>query len=189
ATISSQQAISGLRNTIGSKTQQIAASMRNGQQVLSLTGVDVFTIPLSVVNDFESLDPSPDEIRPQTQKLPDVHFAPDIDPDESGLSVLWNIPENFRNTVADLRDWNLDDFSASDVREFFATRGFPGLFPDWSDKQINTAKSTGKIPDYDIWSDKLASGDVGLDALMNLHAAYYFADDQKTMDDRIRSML
>ncbi|MFP4176833.1 MAG: hypothetical protein ACLFT2_06355 [Candidatus Brocadiia bacterium] len=40
-----------------------------------------------------------------------------------------------------------------------------------------------------MWSDKLAAGEVGLDALMNLHAAYYFADDQKTMDDRIRSML
>ena len=47
----------------------------------------------------------------------------------------------------------------------------------------------GKIPAYATWKDRLASGKVGLDALMNLSALYSFATDQKALDDRIRSQL
>jgi hypothetical protein len=61
--------------------------------------------------------------------------------------------------------------------------------PDWSDDHVRTAQETGKIPAYDAWKTELKSGTVSLDALMNLHGAYYFADAQQKMDERIQSML
>ena len=42
---------------------------------------------------------------------------------------------------------------------------------------------------FDKWKEKLAHGQIGLDALMNLSALYSFATDQKALDDRIRLLI
>lgn len=187
--IASQQNVEELRREMGLKTRQIAASMRDGSQVLRLAGIDVLTMPVNVATEFEELNPEADEITPRTGKLPDVDFAPDTDVQEAGIDKLWTVPDAFKRAVMDLKEWNLDNFTADDVREFFGDRGFEGFLPAWSDEDRQTARENGKIPDYDIWKESMAEARADLDALMNLHAIYYFAADQKEMDERVKSML
>ena len=48
ATLASQATVAKLRQDLGISTRQIAASLRNGEQVSTLAGVDVFTMPTPV---------------------------------------------------------------------------------------------------------------------------------------------
>ena len=186
-TISSQQIVRELREEMGIKTRQIAASMRDGGQVLSLTGVDVLTMPVSVAEEFVELSPDPGEIESRVAQLPAVDIGSDAA--RPAIERLWEVPDDFKEAVADLREWNLNEFSAADVRRFFAERGYGGFLPEWSEEDVETARSTGKIPDYGIWGEAMQNGAADVDALMNLHAIYYFAADQKEMDQRVKSML
>jgi len=54
---------------------------------------------------------------------------------------------------------------------------------------VKTATKDGKIPVYATWKNRLAAGEIGLDALMNLSALQSFVTDQTALDDRIRSMV
>jgi len=42
---------------------------------------------------------------------------------------------------------------------------------------------------YEKWKDRLVSGEIGLDALMNMSAFYSFATDQEALDGRIESLI
>ena len=66
--------------------------------------------------------------------------------------------------------------------EFWMARNFNRQYfhPDFAD---------GKIPVYSKWKDRLASGEIGMDALMNLSAFYSFASDQEVLDARIESLI
>ena len=66
---------------------------------------------------------------------------------------------------------------------------FADFLPEWNEAEIQTITADGKIPVYETWKNKLANGQIGLDALMNISAFYSFATDQKKLDDRIRSFL
>ena len=83
----------------------------------------------------------------------------------------------------------IDALHPDHLQSHFEKAGFPGFLPRWSAADIQTATRDGKIPVYATWKDRLASGKIGLDALMNLSALYSFATDQKALDDRIRSLL
>ena len=63
------------------------------------------------------------------------------------------------------------------------------LFPAWTDQDIQHATHEGKIPLYRRWEDRLRSGQIGLDALMNLSAMASFSRDQRALDDHILSLL
>jgi hypothetical protein len=60
---------------------------------------------------------------------------------------------------------------------------------DLAGVDVKTATKDGKIPVYATWKNRLASGQIGLDALMNLSARQSFVTDQTALDDRIRSMV
>ena len=75
------------------------------------------------------------------------------------------------------------------LQTHFEKAGLGDFLPRWSDKDIQTATKDGKIPAYVTWKDRLGSGKIGLDALINLSALYSFATDQGALDDRIRSLL
>jgi len=50
-------------------------------------------------------------------------------------------------------------------------------------------KRDGKIPVFETWKNRLETGQIGLDALMNLSALYSFVTDQEALDDRIRQFI
>jgi transaldolase len=63
------------------------------------------------------------------------------------------------------------------------------LFPRWTEADLASIAEDGKIPRYERWAGRLATGAIGLDALMSMSALYSFAHDQRELDDRIRRVL
>ncbi len=80
-------------------------------------------------------------------------------------------------------------FTPADLIGFFKDHHCGDLLVPWSDSQIQTSTTEGKIPQLKNWQDQLADKSIGLDSLMNLAGLNSFATDQKAMDDRIRNVL
>ena len=125
----------------------------------------------------------------QVANDPDVPLAPGATFAQFNADSLWTVPQKFKDAVEGLLRKNLDALQPEDLQSHFENAGFADFLPRWSAADIQTASRDGKIPVYATWKDRLASGRIGLDALMNLSALYSFATDQKALDDRIRSLL
>jgi transaldolase len=185
-TIASQQAVEALRSQEGMHTRQIAASMRSGDQVMKLAGVDVMTMPLNVADDFLALDSASQEFVSFADQVYPVALEAEV---EEVVNKLWRVPPSFKESVDELLDEPLGDYQADDLRAFWAERGFGDLFPEWSQKDVAVIEADGKIPDYTRWAERLQVGQVALDALMSKSGLHQFAADQKELDARIASNL
>ena len=186
-TIATQKELLKLREQKRTNTLLIAASMRNSKQITALAGVDVYTIPPKVAEEYVK---SPTE--EITQVLPDdmeISLAPQVTYDDFNASTLWDVPETFKDCVEQLLAKDVDSMTSDDMQAHFAQAGLAGIFPKWSEQDIETITADGKIPVYEKWKDRLSAGTIGLDALMNISAFYSFATDQKMLDDRIKSLL
>jgi hypothetical protein len=161
--------------------------MREGGQVAALAGLDVFTMPPKVAARYES-EPKAG-LSSQVETDPVVRFGTGVALDDFRGGVLWDVPAPLEESVERLLAEDLDALGGDDVREHFAQAGYADLFPLWSEGDIHTARTEGKIPVFTSWRAGLAGGRLGLDALMNLSAFQSFATDQKALDDRIRSLI
>jgi len=187
ASAASQRAVRHLRETLGVGTRQIAASIRTGEQVPDLLGTDVLTIPPKAASEFADAceDPAALERTPEEALRP--QWASGADPGAWGLPSLWEVPDGLEETAREIgADVGLD---GPGLLRRLAEAGFGPLLPDWSDAAVAAAAAAGKMPDFSTWRDRLASGEIGLDALMNLHGLHSFAADQRAMDDRIRGLM
>ncbi len=189
AVLASQRAVCALRDRHGIETRQIGASIRNGEQVRDLAGLDILTMPRKAAEPFREMDLAPGNIVDCTERDYRPPLAEGVDPERVRLSTLWDVPEDYIEAVDDLVRENLDAFSPEDLAEFMVAKGFPDLFPEWTDEQIRTSAEEGKIPRLDAWKEMLECGVTGLDALMNLAALSSFASDQKAMDQHVHSVL
>jgi transaldolase len=187
ATLATQRALLDLRESGRTKTKLIAASIRSGPQIGDLAGVDVFTMPPKAAAEYRANPKA--KVTSQVATDPEVPLAPGVTLAQFNGETLWTVPQKFKDAVEDLLRKNLDALKPDDLQTHFEKAGFGNFLPRWSVADIQTATKDGKIPVYATWNDRLASGKVGLDALMNLSALYSFATDQKALDDRIRSLL
>jgi transaldolase len=187
ATLATQRELLNLRKAARTRTKLIAASIRSGAQIGDLAGVDVFTMPTKAAAEYHANPRT--QVTSQVAKDPVVPLASGVALAQFGGETLWNVPPPFQAAVEDLLRKNLDALTPDDLQSHFEKAGLGGFLPRWSATDIRTATKDGKIPVYATWKDRLGSGKVGLDALMNLSALYSFATDQKALDDRIRSLL
>ena len=187
ALMASQRAVRELRRAGRAETRQIAASIRDDKQVANSIGTDVLTVPVKSAKQF--LWPGPDEVADRSQHDYQPTFADGVGPAAAGVDTLWDISDSFVACVDALEAEDLDAFTADDLVSFFHEHGCGGVFPRWTDEQVAVCAAEGKIPKLDTWRDDLASGTVGLDALMNLAGLLSFTADQKAMDDRVVSLL
>ena len=187
ATLATQRELLDLRKAGRTKTKLIAASIRSGAQIADLTGVDVHTMPTKAAAEYRAHPPA--QVKSHVANDPEVPLASGVTLAQFGGETLWTVPPKFKGAVEDLLKKNLDSLKPEDLQTHFEKAGFGDFLPRWSTADIQTATKDGKIPVYSTWKDRLASGKVGLDALMNLSALYSFATDQKALDDRIRSLL
>jgi transaldolase len=187
ATLATQRVLLGLRKGDRTRTKLIAASIRSGAQIADLAGVDVYTMPTKAAAEYRA-NPKP-KVTSQVANDPDVPLAPGVTFAQFNGETLWAVPQQFKDAVEDLLRQNLDALEPEDLQSHFEKAGFVDFLPRWSAADIQIATKDGKIPVYATWKDRLASGKIGLDALMNLSALYSFATDQKALDDRIRSLL
>jgi len=188
-TLASQRSVKEVNRILGTNVRQIAASLRAGAQVATLAGVDVHTIPPKVAKEFVALEPAPEDLRCRLDEDLDISVAPGFDADALGLSRLWDVPETFKSAALTLGRKNPHDLSPAQLRDELQAAGCGDLVPDWSDEDIRVAQNDGKIPQLERWQERLANGEIGLDALMNLSALMAFTTDQAAMDERIEGLI
>lgn len=182
ATLATQRALLTLRKADRTKTQLIGASIRSGAQIGDCAGVDVFTMPPKAAAEYRS-KPRANPIS-RVGNDPDIPLAPGVTLEQFNGDSLWQVTPQFKETVETLLKRDLDKLTPADLQA-----QFPDMLPRWSEAEVAIAAKDGKIPQHSTWRTRLESGQVGLDALMNLSALQSFATDQKALDDRIRSLL
>lgn len=178
-TLASQAGVKQLRTADTSiPTQQIAASMRNAEQMAALAGVDVYTVPPKAVDEFFKHGYSPDEIAQRTDEKYEVVLSPNAD--KASVEILWTIDDTFKRFVDSLCARGGTNLTGDDLRE--ADRDFgTQLFSGFTDDEKSAIRKHGKIPETARWSGRAA-----LDDLMTESALQSFIVDQGALDDRIR---
>ncbi len=181
-TLETQRALQSARTIhkdVGSRL--IAASIRNGEQVSFLAGLDVLTIPPAAMKAFQESGKSPDQV---TSHIDDT-IDPGIDPQHvlaKRFSELWELSNEFENFVNNLiSNPRLDSMQGD---EFAKISGIVNLFHPFTDDDLKKIQDFGKIPDLSAWPESVA-----LDDLMTQAALQSFTKDQNALDDRIRSFL
>ena len=186
ATLASQRELISLRRD-GGQTRQIAASMRSAEQVATLAGVDVFTMPIAVAEGMPALALDPAAVASQVEMDPQVGVNPDVAPQV--LAALWTVGDDLRASLDALSRENLGSFSGDDLARFLRERGHQDIFPTWSADDLKAIADDGKIPSYPRWQKAFEAGELGLDAALNAAGHASFSADQAALDNRIRSML
>ena len=187
ATLACQRNLLDLRASGRSNSHLIGASMRTGDQVATLAGLDVFTMPTGVASGYRENPVA--SLSNQVQNDPEVPLNDGVSFDDFNAGTLWDIPADFRAVTDALLEKDLDALTPAGLQEHFADGGFPGFLPQWTDEEIATVTKEGKIPVYATWKDRLVSGELGLDALMNISALHSFVTDQTALDDRVRGLI
>ena len=67
--------------------------------------------------------------------------------------------------------------------------GCGDMFPYLSEKDYKLIYDDGKIPNHQRWAQRIASGELAIDTLLNLAGLASFTADQAALDDRIRKII
>lgn len=177
AALASNEIVEGIRaSSPDVPTQQIAASMRNGRQVVALAGVDVLTIPPKAAQEYLAMDVAREDVAPiNWRDLP-------VRVDSDRFEALWRVDEKmvgFTDTLLRSPDRIT---SGRQLVDLSRAQGV-NLFRDWSAEDRAAIRAHGKIPDLSAWPD------APLDDLMSVSALESFAADQTALDERIRGLL
>jgi len=187
ATLSTQRHLLSLREEGKTSSLLIGASMRAGQQIPLLAGLDVYTMPVKVV--YQYLDSPSQEIQSQVQVDLPVRYNEGVEEKDCGTDRLWDVPESFMDCARGLAEENLDSWTPEDLILCLEEAGFGDLFPRWTEEDRETVANDGKIPVYATWKERIVNREVGLDALLNLSGLYAFKADQEALDARVRSLI
>ncbi|WP_185968992.1 transaldolase family protein [Carboxylicivirga sp. M1479] len=163
-----------------SSCQLIVASIRNAEQLNSLMGADVLTIPWKVVAEAQS-----NELMTATTEQ---EFACD----EAlivkyNLKHLWQVSDQEKNAAIKMSN-KLPD-NQSQVLELLNDLGCHNLFPEFTDEENELLASDGKIPKHDYWNSRIENYTVGIDALLSAAGLKAFEKDQVELDQRIADMI
>ncbi len=183
-TLHTQNAVNEVCNKHAAvKTRLIAASIRNGDQVATLAGIDVHTIPPKAMKEFQKSGRTPDQIKKTegTASNPNMDSAHDW---SARVGRLWEVDGDFRKAVDRLMARSdLDQLSGEDLIQFCNENGLD-LFHPFSQQDLEKIQDDGKIPKLADWP-----GFIALDDLMTQSALQSFTKDQNALDGRIASFL
>lgn len=179
-TLAAQKALTELRkNDPGLKTRLIAASIRNGKQVVRLAGVDVLTIPPRAVEDLLASGIDPKSIENSRERI----YKPGInEQDIKRFKILWEVDDQFKEFVDTLLKMNLDNLKGKELMDTCEAKEI-NLFHPFSETELKQIKRQGKIPKLRDWKE-----DIALDNLMTVFALQSFAADQEALDSRIKRL-
>ena len=185
ATLASQRFIKELTGNLPEPTRQIAASMRGASQVADLAGLDVYTMPLGVASGaLAELDGS---FSSQLDVVHEVSLNDSVDPARVRMENLWDANEADRKFVESINA-NVPTTGAELVDRAHDC-GAGDLFPRLSDEDVDHIANDGKIPNHERWADRVQSGELAIDTLLQLAGLASFTKDQKALDDRIRGIV
>jgi transaldolase len=185
ATIASQNAVREITASREVPTRQIAASMRSGDQVRKLAGVDVFTMPTKVAQEaHETLQP---DFSSQLATDYQVEISPSVDQADVRIEKLWEVDETVRAFAQSL-DENTPH-TGDEVTRRAREMGLGDMFPQMSAAELDHITSDGKIPNHERWRDRIRAGELAVDTLLNLAGLASFTQDQKALDQRISDLI
>lgn len=165
------------------QTRLIAASIRNGDQVETLAGLDVHTIPPKAMKEFQESGRTPDQI----QKTDGASLSPALDSGHdwsARVAQLWEVDGDFHAAMDRLTALgDLDQMTGAGLEKFCTDNGLD-VFHPFSGEELNKIQSDGKIPKLAEWPTHIA-----LDDLMTQSALQSFTKDQNALDGRIESFL
>jgi transaldolase len=185
ATLASQRAVRLQSAYTGRKTRQIAASMRSGEQVRDLAGVDVMTMPIAAATEARSSLSGRWESA--LEKDYPVGLGPGVSDEETRIGVLWDVGGSERELAQSL-DARAPE-SAEELVERAQAAGAGDLFPRLSRKDLDALAAHGKIPKHAYWASRIAAGELAIDTLLNLAGLASFSSDQAALDERIRGLI
>jgi transaldolase len=181
-TLATQQALRSARdNHKQVNSRLIGASIRNGEQVAFLAGLDVLTIPPAAMKAFQDSGKSAEQV---VSHIDDA-IDPGIDPQHAlakRFSELWELSDEFEIFVnALVSNPQLDTMQGEELAEL--ANGV-NLFHPFSEEDLKKIQDHGKIPDLSAWPESIA-----IDDLMTQSALQSFTKDQNALDERICSFL
>lgn len=185
AALCSQRIVTELSREKQHSTKQIAASIRNPEQLPRLAGIDVITVPPKVA--APARETLSGEFASQLDSQLTIDLNPKIDLNSLRIEKLWEVEDE----VISLAE-NLDEeppHSGEAVIDRAIGYGLGELFPKLSEDDRDRIRTDGKIPDFGYWTDRIRREEIALDAIMNLGGLESFAADQRELDDRVRSLL
>jgi transaldolase len=165
----------------GLSTRLIAASLRGAAQLESLAGTPVFTMPVKVAS--EGRNTLKGTFTPMAAELPAIDSYP------AGLHLekLWEVSERELLLVRDLAD---ELPCCGDALQKMVDRdGCGDMFPHLSPEDLQLIAADGKIPRHERWADRISSGKLAVDTLLNLAGLASFSADQARLDERIARII
>ena len=183
AVLSSQHWISRLTSQHTEPTKLIAASLRNEGQLESLAGVDVFTMPTKVA--AEGRRKLSGTFKSRLSESPDVSVFKEAE--KFRVEKVWEVSEKELAIAGDLAR----DLPESGEELVLRVReaGCGDLFPELDQTDLDRIASDGKIPVHSRWAERIQSGELAIDTLLNLAGLASFTSDQAALDQRIRKIL
>lgn len=189
ATLSSQRRLRQVNKEHRLAVKQIGASIRSGQQVADLAGLDTLTIPTAAAAEYLQLAIPPAKIKDHTADDPKVTFKAGVDAAAEGLDVFWDQGGKMPAAMAAVAKADIGSMSPDRLRALLREHGVPGLFPELSAADTAAIVKDGKIPSYERWAARAKARTADWDGLFTESALQSFAVDQKALDDRIRRSL
>jgi len=187
ATLATQRELRRWRERGETRSQLIGASMRDADQIATLAGVDVFTLPPKVAAAYAARPAG--RVRAELEVDLPVAWAEGLSERTVGAHVLWEVTERdralARRAGAELGVQATDQ----DLLTLARDAGFTDLFPRWRREDWEVIRADGKIPSWSRWREALTSGRIALDALMNAAGLMSFVEDQAALDRRVMALV
>lgn len=184
-TISSQRWVHHSNRKTAGKTKQIAASMRNGNQIPLLAGVDVFTMPVKVTREGTENDVG--ELRSRIHDDYEVQLSEGVSKEEIKMEKLYNLREGEIEFIHSLNEH--PPKNGEELTNIARAAGCADLFPKIDQSELETIQNDGKIPIYEHWSHKISKEETAIDTLLTFSAIATFQKDQAELDSRISSLI
>ncbi|MEZ5990031.1 MAG: transaldolase family protein [Planctomycetota bacterium] len=188
ATAASQAAVLGLRAEGLCPTRQIGASMRSADQVSSLAGLDVYTAPPAVAEEWLADGSLREDLANRLSDGFEVGFADGVDPEVEHLGAFWDVDPALVEAVHELAAAELPSLGPRGIVERIGQVA-PDLFPSLTGAELKKVVDGGKIPSFEAWRDDVRTGRLAWDSLLTLAGLASFAQDQEALDARVRGLL
>lgn len=183
AVFASQNWVTGLSAENPWQTRQIAASLRNHNQLELLAGTDVFTIPPKVAASGRK------ELSGKFSSR--MHENYDVSIYDSGkeahIERFWEVDNKVLTLAARLADKL--PASGSELIHIAHDEGCGDMFPSLTKEEKGFLSSDGKIPVYSHWEKRINEGSIAPDTLLTLAGLASFTSDQQMLDERIRNII
>jgi transaldolase len=181
--IASQNWVTGVSAENPWQTKQIAASLRNYNQLEMLAGVDVFTMPPKVAAAGHK------ELKGDFSSRTHENYEVNMNGNSANAHIekFWEVDDKVIKLAGRLS--SKIPASGSELIHIAHEEGCEDMFPSLSKEEKGFIASDGKIPLHSRWEKRIIDGKIAPDTLLTLAGLASFTSDQEQLDQRIRSII